>query len=556
MSIPIHNIEHYFNENLVLVAENLLDKNLAGDLHRLEQGVWTAEVQGFEVEIQLKASKIVAHTCECPSTEPVCSHLVAAAMLLRKKLISDEQEKKEKKANDFIPKKLNISSILKYASEDELKDFLREYARGDKKFSSVLKAHFIHQVEVYDPYKYLTFLKGILSKGELNKPTFAAARRLKKTYDILQNKADESIILGHMLEAWLNAKAILEFHHPVAQRENVLKVNFNEQIECAIAHIDRIYKLSTVIELKEEIEAYVQEEVLKGQYRRIYDNAFNQWIQLIGKFNSSPVEEIFQLCQTYILENGRNQDSKINCFKHYYRLLKKENRLEELYNFTSQAELSPFLLVQFADNLSQLEEGEVGLHILNQRLQSKQSEMEKKILYPAVFEIALRTNKKDLLLKTGVECMLSNTDIHYYESLMQTKIKGLSENKIKSYFQKAISNIESKDAQTKLYAQFYLCNEDYTSYFKFMDNEGSIDLHIKYCHQIPEDYNKEHKELLKQLVSIYLENHFGDKPAVKLRKIFAILHDNEQNKLSQDLERFINKKFSNRKRLIEDIFYY
>ena len=152
--------------------------------------------------------------------------------------------------------------------------------------------------------------------------------------------------------------------------------------------------------------------------------------------------------------------------------------------------------------------------------------------------------------------MLSNTDIHYYESLMQTKIKGLSENKIKSYFQKAIINIESKNEQTKLYAQFYLCNEDYTSYFKFMEDEGSIDLHIKYSHQIPEDYNKEHKELLMQLVSIYLENHFGDKPAIKLRKIFAILHDNEQNKLSQDLERFINKKFSNRKRLIEDIFYY
>ena len=182
MNFEIKNIESFFPEKVVEQAEALLHEGLVQGIVYLEKKIWTMRVgesyeelkdgKAFEVEIQLTGKKVKRVTCDCDffqqnlsAKKNHCKHIVAGLFALLKHLLKKEIEKqKASRTTSFKHKKLTTVSVLNSVDSDALKNFVRAYARTDKKFALSLKARFAHAVEVEnDKEKYLQLLQATFS---------------------------------------------------------------------------------------------------------------------------------------------------------------------------------------------------------------------------------------------------------------------------------------------------------------------------------------------------------------------------------------------------------
>lgn len=98
MNFPLQNIETYLDEESLLLGESLLEAGSVEDLREVDKHLWVAKVndrQGYEVEVKLSPSRVLAATCDCDRYRDIgiCEHLAAAILLLRRR----QQEKKQRR---------------------------------------------------------------------------------------------------------------------------------------------------------------------------------------------------------------------------------------------------------------------------------------------------------------------------------------------------------------------------------------------------------------------------------------------------------------------------
>ena len=320
MAIFLNNLEHYYDETLLILAENILSNELLTHFVKHEMGVYSADIQTYEVEIQLKAEKIVASSCDCKSQQEHCAHEVALAMHLRKFLIQQKIERNTKKQQSAVSSRLNISTILRDLESDDLKEFIREYARKDKKFSTAFKSAFIHKTAVLDDNKYHNYLRSVLPSKDYKNPSLNNCRTIQKVYNKLIEGAEENFIQGDFLEPWQCVQAILEYHYPIILKDNVLKLGFEQQLKTLIQLLSKIYAHTNAYELKQKIEAFVYTEVQKFNYRN-NSNAINYFLQILQKFKTSYDEGVEEVCKNSILSSSNPISYHATTFAIYIQLM-------------------------------------------------------------------------------------------------------------------------------------------------------------------------------------------------------------------------------------------
>lgn len=554
MSIPINNLEHHFDENLVLIAENILENNLVNNLTKHEQGVWTAEVQGYEVEVQIKSSKIVAHTCECPKGNEPCSHLVATSMLLRRQLIQKNLENQEKRERSFIPNKLNITAILKQISDEDIREFVREYARSDKKLSTALKAAFIHKVDVVDDYKYLNYLKSILPAKEYKNPSFNSGRKLFNAYKTLLKGSSDCFVLGEFLEVWNCVSAILSFHYPLSDKANIQKHDFNPLIIETIQMLSKTYLNTNAVELKEKIEFFTMDEIHKVHYH-LTSNAFAYWLKLLFKFDNPDKERIAELCEQILSKQDISLDNKAMVFTLYVGLIKKWKQLRTLKSWMKSQYINPALLLKTSENLFLQNKPSDAKWLLKQIDAKIYSSAELILLKKGLFETEIQSGELEEAIKTGLTCFKESPDSHYFKRLIETDDPVIND-EVKSAFVKEINLIEDKYLRTQLHCEFALAKKDFITLIDQLKEYKNINLYINYVNQIPNDFNKKHEDLIKEILKAYLGEHFGEKPILKVRNLLRLFASNGQTELKSITETYIQKNYASRKNLIDEILYY
>jgi hypothetical protein len=554
MTIQINNIEHYFDENLVLIAENILENDQVSDLTKHDQGVWTSEVQGFEVEVQVKASKVVAFTCECHKGTEGCSHVVATIMLLRRQLIQENLKKQERSRQSFIPNKLNITAILKQIPDEQIREFVRNYARSDKKFSTAIKAAFIHRVDVIDDNKYLSYLKSILPTKEYKNPSFNSARKLLNAYKTLLEGTEESFALGEFLEVWQCTSSILSFHYPLSDKSNIQKHNFEPIVLNAVQTLTKAYLNTNAPELKEKIEEFTLQEVDKVHYR-LESNAFLYWLKLLYKFKEPEKSKIIDLCQKVLLTDDLNTDKKATIFALFFGLIKQWKSLVLFKQWLKDQKLKTALLLKTAETLYLQGSPSDARWILSNINTKNYPKGELLLIKKGLFETEILSENFEHALNIGLDCFKTEPESLYFQRLLELQTKEESKLTVES-FNRLIDEVEDLNLHTSLKCELAVAQEDYPKLINILSQHQNLDLYIKLFENIPTQLTEEHQNLVRLIIENYLSEHFGEKPIIKIRKLLNLFSSKGKPELRNNIEDFIQSNYASRKKLIDEILYY
>ncbi len=242
MNFNLQEIEQHLDADLIDNGLKLLDGSDEQAITEMEKGIWAFQLSnGFEPAIELSRKKIKSHSCDCKAgmRGEFCNHLTALALGVRRKLNKPRPTKSPSKKSNTSKKKINTNNILALAGHEELKMFVKGFARSNRQFSVALKTHFAHLFETDDlhaKYKEIleTAIKSCIGRSRRHL-TAAKQRKLNKHIDALINQAEDGLARKFYAESFAILCNVIEQVTPLTW--NAYGSHLNERV-------DRAFQLS------------------------------------------------------------------------------------------------------------------------------------------------------------------------------------------------------------------------------------------------------------------------------------------------------------------------
>ena len=209
MKEKLEKFELSINEDIYLQGEELYDKAAVSDLQKLENNLYTAVVvdnnYSYEVEILNPASLHRRTTCDCSQYKKykLCRHIVATLLAIRKKI--SKPKNKLRKARNNSKNLFTTKAILELVSEKELKSFILDYSRKDKKFDLSFKARYAKTLDLEDnSIKYKSILDALipLAKDSGYKINQSKINQVNKFFKEFLIQIEDSFALHQYAEAF------------------------------------------------------------------------------------------------------------------------------------------------------------------------------------------------------------------------------------------------------------------------------------------------------------------------------------------------------------------
>lgn len=191
-------------ENDVLArAEVLYQSHAISSAKKSGKQLYTAVVkdgQPYEVEIRYPMTRRQTSICSCDEhlQKSFCCHTVAVLMMLKDELTAT-------KKNPKPPRSLTVQNIVDKVSCDELRHFVIQTSKSDKKLALKLKIHFARNVETEDNIlKYKKILDSLIKPytgKNTQDSTFHDVRMAVQTLKDFLGQAGDLMALGQYAEA-------------------------------------------------------------------------------------------------------------------------------------------------------------------------------------------------------------------------------------------------------------------------------------------------------------------------------------------------------------------
>lgn len=570
MNFEIKNIEIFFPEKVVEQAEGLIQEGLVEGIVYLEKKIWTMKVgesyeklkkgDAFEVEIQMSGKKVKRGTCDCDfyqqnltSKNNHCQHIVAGLFALRKHLLEKELERqKTVRVTPFKHKKLTTISVLNSVDPEALKNFVRAYARTDKKFSLSLKARFAHAVEVEnDKEKYLQLLQATFTSVTTTKDKikYSSLQQIQLVITDILDHVDDAIALEHYSEASDILQAIIIKLSPNIKRAENHEDRILDLLNSAFAFLKNLIKKDIPPELKKEIWQFCFENFDGREHKKYGTNShfLTFLLDLTSEKNYAVI-----LLEKIDSELGNTFDKKKRGI-----LLLFKMKLVEQFEKTS--------LSTFIEN--NLEEPEVLLAAIKNSMSQKKYTDAKQLALKGLEmqkNVPVRNELDDILLNIGLKTQF-NQDItkyarrrfivtfefHYYQILKNTILKGWKKEvkSLVSLIEELPFSPQKKNTIAKILAEEKMDKE----LIEFIKDNRSLDLLENYDVQLIESFRKEVFNLYEDLLDGYLRNHLGRRTSTKIRDIFYHLKKIGAKKLVYKLVKQYRDEYPERHTLMEEL---
>ncbi|MDR3642940.1 MAG: SWIM zinc finger family protein [Candidatus Doudnabacteria bacterium] len=170
MAINLRNFEQEIDGVVVKRGKEYWRDGLVRDLEEIEEGKWNALVEGnevYEVSIQSGKDNLKNYFCTCPyDLGPVCKHVVAVLYALTKSGLPAGKLKSNKgkaKRKPTVAEK--VEQALRNMSVNELIDFIREQALGDRQMRAELMARTVSPESPESRSAYRQIVKESLHAG-------------------------------------------------------------------------------------------------------------------------------------------------------------------------------------------------------------------------------------------------------------------------------------------------------------------------------------------------------------------------------------------------------
>jgi len=570
MNFEIKNIETFFPEKVVEQAEALIQEGLVQGIVYLEKKIWTMKVgesyeelkkgNTFEVEVQLTGKKVKRGTCDCDfyqqnlsAKNNHCQHIVAGLFALRKHLLEKELERQKAiRVTPFKHKRLTTISVLNSVDPEALKNFVRAYARTDKKFALSLKARFAHAVEVEnEKEKYMQLLQATFSSVTTTKDKirYNSLQQIQLVITDILDHVDDAIALEHYSEASDILQAIIIKLSPNIKRAEKHEDRILDLLNSAFSFLKNLIKKDLPPELKREIWQFCFEK-FDGREHKKYGTNSHFLAFLLDLTTEKKYADI-------LLDKIDSELSNTFDKKKKGVLLLFKMKLVERFQKTS---LSAFI----EENLG---ESEVLFAAIKNSIQQKKYadakqlalkglEMQKNVavrneLNDTLLNIALKTQQIQDITIYARKRFLVTYEFHFYQILKNTISKAWKK-EVKNLLNLIEAQPFSPQKRNTL-AQIFAEEKMYKDLIEFIKKNRSLDLLEKYDVQLIDDFKKDIFELYEDLLDGYLRNHLGRQTSTKIRDIFYHLKNIGAKKLVYKLAKQYRDEYPERHTLMEEL---
>lgn len=557
MNFLLKNLELELEESHLVVGEKLLDEGRLTRLFESERHLWVAEVDQFEVEIQISPSRVRAFSCDCNifRQEKMCGHVAASLLALRHKRTElPEENASPKPKTPAVYQKLTISSILDSVAEEELATFVRHYAQTNRNFALALKTHFASKVPISESReKYIQLLDSALALSKKNDGRISspAAHQLLKVIKELVGQAEDAFALEHYAECWAILAALLEKIPPVLRKIDAEIEPFRSHLLSVFVKLEQLVSMSIPPALRDEIWQFLQSEFSRPAYRLNDLSApFLDFLLLLAS-DAEKAESLLQSIDNELIKHHLTDANRQLLLKTKILLLQKPELAKQADEFTLECLSSDEKMLLVNNTASAHGLLPAIRPLVEKGLRFTYNEEVRTKLEESLLQIAQGHGDQDTIVQLSRKQLLETGDIVFYE-----KCKMHFEGDWYAFVQQVLAELIQQprfNRNLKTIATILGREGRFDELLKLLHNQQSLDLVLEFDYFLLKNHREELYTLYDHLLKTYLSNHLGIKAAQQLQKILNHLQQSGASGLVEKLSASIRKAYPRRSLLFEEL---
>lgn len=559
MNFPLQKLESHIDETSLAEGEALLEAGAVEHLSELEKHLWLAVVEGWEAEVQVSPSRVLAGACECPRfrAQGMCEHLAALLLALRRRLQDRQEERRQEQHRKKVqerPRKLTTGIVLDHVSKEELIDFVREFARTNRNFAIALKARFASAVSgIESKDKYLQLLDSTINavRKADRTITLRGSQKLASVLDELQQQTIQAIDEADYTEAAHIAQSIIEKVAPVLKKTKGREEDIRAYIDKAFDNLLRLVGRRPAPSLLNELRDYTLGEYGKLAYRTSgIDQSFFRLLLLLCQ---EPLHE------QELLEALEGQKEKYQAEGRPLAplLLLQLNTLEKAGRATEARQLMEY-------NLSQ---PDVLQYAIEQARSRGQIPRVKALAITGLklgMPAGVKSGLEEMLLQLAeaeqdlpevnryaIGRFLDTLEFSYFEKARSAAGSGWAE-QVDGMLKQLLSQPYSARGRNAI-ARIYAAENRLENLMAFVEQSGSLDLLQLVGQHLLETFRERLSYLYRRLLADYLKNHLGRKASQRIREVLTHLYEIGAETLAEELAEEFRSKYPERHSLMEEL---
>ena len=558
MLFPLKNIEAHVEDRFFIIGETLYEQGKVLDLSEAEKHLWLANVVGNEVEVQITPSKVRACTCECPryQEEEMCEHIAAVLLKLRRELDRTKAAKaKQRVKRNSVAKKLTTAVILNHISDEELKNYVRDYAKSNRAFGLALKARFAASVPMADDREKFfqlleTTIKGARTKHD--RIRYKGKLKLLKIIKELLAQVDDYIASEKYTDAFYILQAIIEKGAPLFWKIEGDASKYYAEIKRSFNLLQNLLESNPAPAMREEIWHFCLNECGKSTYRLSGFSQFFFQILLDLADEREKEDELVQVIDNQISNLTFGGKAKASLLIYKLNILERQNQNEAAEKLVFENLNEPDLLLFVTEKAVEKE------NFIRARFLAEQSfkhdfpvpivaKMEELLL-----SIAKAENKPEEIKDFARRRLLRKMQIEDYDLLKGAVEKGEWSGFISTF----LSELEKKPYSMEkrdLIAEIHARENNFSALLNYIESIRSLDLLQRYDVKLMETEKERVNVLYEDILQSFIRHHLGRKSSEKIRLALQHLHDVGARKLARDLTNKFRTHYPERFTLIEEL---
>ncbi len=556
MAFPLQQLEQHINDDFLLLGEQLFEQGAVQALRELERHLWAAQVeQTYEVELKITPSRVDLTSCECPRfmSEGECEHVAATLLALRKHIQQNTSAKAEapKKSNK---QRLTTRGVLKNVEEEELKEFVRQYASRDRNFALALKARFAATVSFSDDKsKYRQVLDETIraARKKDRSISYRGMQTLIKVSDELLLQAESALVQAYFRTVVLICQSVIERLTPVLRKMGQYQDSARKRISTSFQLIHQVLGLQPPPELVEDIWKYAQTESQKVTYR--INEIIPQFYRLLAKVS-------VQLDEGEAFLNLLEETSLLSQFsdRNYTALL--INKIDVLERLERSDEVPPIIRGNERN-------ADLLLYVLNKAMKRGDAAWAKQVademlardipnrIREQIEDVRLLIAEQEADDKTirqyAYNRLLATYKMRYFDMLKQQQSEDWKTERMELIG--AIQQQPYTSERRDIVASIYVKEALWDKLLDYMAQTRSLDMLSKFSKQVLPSYQKQVYAIYEELMLEYLSNHFGRTAARRIGEKIVHLRRINAHQVADKLLRRIREEHADRASLMDEL---
>jgi hypothetical protein len=556
MNFLLKNLELHLPEHCLLNGEKSYDQGNVLNLYESEKHLWVSYVLEHEVEIQISPSKVLAYSCECEDykDKDVCEHIGATLLALRKHLSINKEKKQKRKISKTPPKRLTINAVFEHVDNEDLVSFMRQYAKANRTFGLALKARFAAKVPMENSYeKYAQLIDSTINsyRKKDDKINFTGSIQIIGIAKQLLGLAKDEIALENLSEGFVILKCLIKKITPVLQKLENNQEKISLFIDASFKTIKQLLSFEPAPYLQNQIRLFCLEEMTKPIY---YLNEFSFYFIDLLKLISIEQKELKELLKVidYQLDSQEiSENFRAKLIFEKMKLLDKLGSKHQIHLLINKHLQNPELILAVIENSINTKDYTQAKDIAIKGLSQKYKELYKVKIEILLLQIYLTLNEKEKIAPLSKELFIETFDFKYLNIYKSYSTKQWNES-IKELLTK-LHNLPYSIKKRDTIAKFLTEEKLHDELFEYMTRLGSLDLLRNFDKFLLPEKKKEVFELYHQLLSQYLNHHFGRIPSEKIKNTILHLFEIGANDLASMLVKQIKSDFKERPSLMDEL---